>query len=287
MVTGIPRSCTTLVQNILNQNSAFYCSSTSHLAREAAENVTRWITTPDFQAALGRDRRGETEKLRARAKEMFDDRHRADAEAAGKTGATIFDKGRGWTFSLDLLWDVYPNARVIVCVRDLRDVFASCVRNKRGLLNSSPNLISRTISAQKDALFSLGPDGHLGGPLAGVMDMVNRGLLKDGRPMDDRIILVKAEDLAHSPKANMAAVYKRLGVDYYEKHQYLDVENTATDPDHMSLYHFPHEGSGKVEPRQHKWSDCMSVHVANELVQQFAGYFIQFGYLTKSDLRQG
>jgi len=288
VVTGVPRSCTTLMQNLLNQNPDFYCSSTSHLARESTEDVTRWISTPDFQAALGRDRQGETSKLYERAKKLFDDRHQADAEAAGKPDAVVFDKGRGWTFALDLLWSVYPNARVIVCVRDLRDVFASMERQfrKNGLLNNSPNLISRTITARMASLFSLDGNGHLGGPIAGVSDMINRGLFRDGRPTDDRIILVRAEDLARAPRANMKAIYKRLNVPYYKPHQFDDVENTATDPDHTSLYHFPHEGCGKVEASPHKWSASFAQHIGDEIIQRYPRYFMQFGYWTPTPVQE-
>ena len=144
---------------------------------------------------------------------------------------------------------------------------------ERGLFSESPIIKGKLLRPKIDQLMH--PDtGIVGSALAGILDMIHRK-----RFDDDRVIKLKAEELAKTPELVMRDLYKQLGYgdDYFEGHQFIDVKNTANNPDHLQLHNYPHEGCGKVEPRKRTWRDCFAPEIGNYIVQQCPLYFLLFG----------
>lgn len=266
VITGLPRSGSTLLCNILNQNPRFKASSTSIVPQLAASAIQIWSTSPEVKGFIRDDREGYERKLRNIVKGI------ADAWHEPEDGQIVFDKSRGWSFHLLDLWSVWPEAKVLVTVRDLRGVFASVEKQHRktAIFNEAPTGAAKTIFTRADALFS--PEALVGGPLVGVKDIFQRGL-------QDRVHFVRLEDLAAKPKNTMSKVYEYLDEPFYAGHDFKAVENTATDPDWMLLWKFPHEGSGEVRAIKDRcWEDYMSDEIAAMIAEKFKWYQDQFDY---------
>lgn len=264
-IGGLPRSGSTLLCNILCQNPRFHASSTSNLAQLLSAARTSVSVQPETKSDLAADR-AQTE---ARIERVF--RAIVDAWYAhvDLPAVAVFDKGRLWGHMHRLFHAVEPEGKLICCVRDPRAVFASLERQERRfpyLVNETAPA-AHTLAARATAVF--GPDGMVGGPLAGLED-----LLMD-KP--DYVLLFQYEYLAEQPEEALRKLYAALEEDWFE-HDFESVQNMATDLDPLYLNKFPHDGSGKVAPPAYDWSEYVPDEVAQMIMQQAPRLTRRFRY---------
>lgn len=265
VVTGLPRSGTTLLCNILNQNPRFYASSTSPLPHFLCGLVHSWSTSTEVKGLL-QSRKNETEqRIQDTASGLINDWYKC------KNREVIFDKSRLWTTSTLMLHNIHPEAKIIVCVRNLIDVFASVEKQhrKNPLLDDTEVPGDRAIFKRADTMFS--PDGLIGGPIVGIEDLMRRN--------PDNVVYVMYESLVRQP----AMIFERLYSEIKEEafiHDFDNVENTAEDPDGFYLYKYPHQGCGKVEPSDpDEWKQYVSQDLAATIGSRFPDYCKYFNYV--------
>jgi sulfotransferase len=262
-IGGTPRSGSTLLCNILNQNPRFHASSTSCIAASYRALSRLWSTSP----ALKSDRIHDKEAADARM--LRSSRAMIESWYEDKEDAIIFDKGRLWNNQPLPLKHIFPESHLFVCVRDLRDVLASVEKRhtENPILDLAQTPEQLTLLSRATRMFS--PDGDIGAPLLGVEDLYRRQL--------GFVHFIQFETLVRNPKLIMDGIYTALGEDGFE-HDFKNVECTATDVD--GLYHdkFPHDGSGEVKPPEGKWSDYISPDIAAKIMQEFPTYNRAFNY---------
>ncbi len=125
VITGTPRSGSTLLCNVLNQNPRFHASSTSIMSRvlDAIQRV--FSTAEEIKGDLARDRlmtEMRSLKVLVSAAMAFYDHINEPI---------IFDKSRGWSSNLLLLRTIAPNSKVIVTVRHPLNIWASVEKQHR------------------------------------------------------------------------------------------------------------------------------------------------------------
>jgi sulfotransferase len=264
VVTGLPRSGSTLLCNILNQNPRCYASSTSPLPGFLSGLIHAWSSSIEVKSLL-HEHKDETEnRIRACAEGLVNNWY------SHKDEELIFDKSRLWTTSSLMLKSLYPNAKLIVCVRSLIDVFASIEKQytKNPLLDDATNPTDKTIYTRADTMFS--SDGLIGGPIIGIEDLIRRD--------PDGVIFIMYESLVRQPDMIMEKLYAQLNEPLYD-HDFDNVENTAEDPDGFYLHKFPHEGSGKVQPPAgDEWKRFISRDLASTITGRFPDYCKYFNY---------
>jgi hypothetical protein len=108
--------------------------------------------------------------------------------------------------------------------------------------------------------------GMVGSPLAQIRDLLQRGV-------DCHFFIY--EEFCRQPEIEMERLYCYLGEEPFE-HDFENVENTATDPDHLYLLKYPHVGDGKVEVRPPRWHEFMSLEVAQRIVNEFGWFYSKF-----------
>ena len=258
VICGLPRSGSTLLCNILAQNPAFHVLHTSPLPsiiNYFAQGVT---DTPEIKGMLQRDEAGTDEKTCEMARGMVRALH---------TGKEVcFDKNRLWNEHQFTLAQLFPDAKIICCVRDLRAVFGSFEKRwRRNPLMQMPP--GRTVRARMQNQFSA--EGMIGGALGGVEDLKIVG--------NRAVLFVWYEQLAQDPRMQVRRIYDHINEEPYE-HDFDNVENTAADPDWLYLNKFPHNGSGKVEYRE-DWQQFVPPQIAGEIMQTHAAYNQIFGYV--------
>jgi len=175
-IGGVPRSGSTLLCNILNQNPRFHASSTSSVAAAYRALSQLWSLSP----ALKSDRMAEV----------------------------VFDKGRLWNNQPLPLKHIFPEAHLFVCVRDLRDVLASVEKQhtKNPILDLAVTPGELTALSRATRKFS--PEGDIGAPLLGVEDLFRRQL--------GFVHFIQFETLVQNPKLIMDGIYAALGEDIFE-----------------------------------------------------------------------
>ncbi|MGC1885182.1 MAG: tetratricopeptide repeat protein [Stellaceae bacterium] len=113
-IVGMPRSGTSLVEQIAASHSRVFGAGELHASGEI------WDT-------LSRHNRGRpVEKWDAAFARRLADRHVAALQALGNGAVRIIDKMPDNIFFLWLIAALFPSARIILCRRDLRDVCLSC-----------------------------------------------------------------------------------------------------------------------------------------------------------------
>lgn len=264
VITGLPRSGSTLLTNILNQNPKFFASSTSCVPQFVNGLSFNWSNSIEIKSMLDKDPDATNKRMR--------DTARATVEAwyAVENKEIIFDKSRAWASSSLLLQDIFPEAKIIVTVRDLRNVFASVEKQhrKNPILDESTNLIEKTIYNRADKMFSA--EGLIGAPILGIEDLARR------KP--NGVIYVMYESFVQNPQVVMDRIYQEIGESPFD-HDFDNVVNTSTDPDGFYLNKYPHKGEGKVEPGDpDEWKKYLSPDLGNTIMTRFADFNKFFGY---------
>jgi sulfotransferase len=256
-VCGLPRSGSTLLCNILNQNPKFQASSTSCIAQSVLALSKVWSSAPEVKSDLIHDKDATDARMLRASKSMVEAWYQ-DSEAD-----VIFDKGRLWNSQPLVLRHLFPEAHMFVCVRDLRDVFASLEKQhaKNPLLDDAQNPLEKTVFNRADRMFS--PQGIIGTNIIGVEDL--------GRRQLPYVHIIQFEALVNNPKMVLEGIYSDLGEEYFA-HDFENVENSATDADAIYNNKFPHEGSGKVQPPEGSWRDYISPDIAGLIMERFPDY---------------
>jgi sulfotransferase len=165
---------------------------------------------------------------------------------------------------------MFPNAKMLICVRDLRAIFASIEKQhaRNPMLDDAGNPLELTAYSRADRLFS--PNGMLGQQLVGIEDMLRRQL--------PYILIIQYETFVSNPQLLIDRIYSAIDEKPFE-HDFENVENVSgTDVDGLYNCKFPHEGEGKVEAREEDWRKHVPQDIAGLVMQRFAGYNRAFGY---------
>lgn len=262
-IGGLPRSGSTLLCSVLAQNPRFYASSTSPVAALISQTSNFISNAPEVKSELANDRKNTERRIRKTLRGIIEGWY------AGNAADVIFDKGRGWGHIGSLLFDLYPDARLVICVRDLREIFASIEKqhHKFPAFDDAANPNERTTYSRADRYFS--PEGMIGFPIVGVEDLLRR------RPKG--LIVFQYETFVASPEDTLRKLYAELGEPWFD-HDLESVESTATDLDALYLHKFPHEGSGAVADPGEQWQQYVSPDIATEIMNRYPGYNRAFGY---------
>ncbi len=204
-ISGLPRSGTTLLSTVLNQNPRFSASISGPAAR-----MVRAIVT-EAQAQGGYRIQCPEEKRRRLVKNLLHTYYE-------DSNPVVFDTNRGWPLMTALIRDVFPESKMICCVRNIPWILDSFEQ----LLRKNPYSVSSLFSTEESAdVYSrsaalLRPDRTIGFALNGLKQGVYGG-------EHDMILLVNYDDLCLKPKEVMQDIYKFIGEPYYE-HDFNNVE---------------------------------------------------------------
>jgi sulfotransferase len=264
VIAGMPRSGSTLLCNVLNQNPRFYASSTSCMAQTMRQISGLWSRSPEIKSELIRDKEETTARMARAARALV------EAWYDGK-GEVVFDKGRFWNLNAAILHQLFPDAQLFVCVRDLRSVFASIEKQhaKNPILDDAGNPVEITAYNRADRMF--GPQGMLGQQIMGIEDLLRRRF--------GFVQIVQYETFVSNPQLVLDRIYTATKEESFE-HDFENVKPSAGSTDVDGLYNdkFPHEGVGKIEAREEDWREHVPQDIAGLIMQRFAGYNRAFGY---------
>jgi sulfotransferase len=118
-ITGLPRSGSTLLSGILLQNPRFHAGMTSPVGSLCSAVLGQVSAGSEFAPVVGRDKR------RALLRGLF------DAYYADVDKDVIFDTNRAWSARLPLVRDLFPQAKLIACVRNVAWIMDSFERMYR------------------------------------------------------------------------------------------------------------------------------------------------------------
>jgi sulfotransferase len=240
-VSGLPRSGSTLLCNLLAQNPRFHATSTSGILDVMLLVRNQWDKLVEFQAT--RNEPGKLRVLQGILMSYHDD------PAINKP--VVFDKSRGWLGHLEMAEAALGRkAKMLVCVRDVRDVLASFERLWR------KNAGTRQFAQEAENYFKwqtlegrcevwMGPNQPVGIAYNRVKDALARGYR-------DRLHFVEFQKLTTDPRETMRQVYEFLDEPEYE-HDFDHVEQVTWEDDEMHGIPELHNIRPKIEPVEPQW----------------------------------
>jgi sulfotransferase len=213
-ISGLPRSGSTLLSGILLQNPRFHAGISSPVAGLCTSIIGQFSAGSEFGPVVGRDKR------KALLRGIFDSYY-ADVERD-----IVFDTNRAWCAKLPLLLDLFPDAKVIACVRNVAWVMDSIERMVRANPYENTRLFGPgngrgTVYSRLDSLAQ--PDNMVGYPWAALREAFygdHAGSL----------LLVDYDLLAKAPAKVLPLIYDFLGEPQFE-HDFDNVEYDAEDFD--------------------------------------------------------
>lgn len=256
-ITGMPRSGSTLMCNLMNSRLDVYASSTSTLCKAVHDVATIFTNAPEETARL-QNIPGTLEGHKATLRGMMLGWHNTPANV-------IFDKGRGWTHNAVLFQSLFPEGKMLVTVRDPRMVLASIEKKHR-----ATGVYDGGSSLQAKFEEYMAPNGMVGTSLAGITDLLNRRL--------PGVYYIQFERLVVDPVGALADIDNFLGMPKGHSYPIDNVENTADDLDILWRNKFPHQGSGPIREPGYHWSEFFTEEIGAWALQQFPKVSQLFGY---------
>jgi sulfotransferase len=206
-ISGLPRSGSTLLAALLRQNPALHASISSGVGGLVA-NMLRGVSQGNETAVLIDNAQRE-----ALLRGVFDAYYHAIHPAR-----TVFDTNRGWTTRLNLLTGLFPEAKVICCVRHIPWIIDSVER----LLQQNRWELSKifdfepfdTVYQRAEGLMSgRGMIGHALGALKQAMHSTE----------SDRLLLLPYDVLSKEPAYALRSIYEFTGLPPYA-HDFDNIE---------------------------------------------------------------
>ena len=205
-ISGLPRSGTTLLSTILNQNPRFQASISGPLAR-----FTRAIIT-ESSSQGGYKYQCPTDKRKKIINGIFDNYYDDSKKEV------IFDTNRGWPLLHSLINNLYPQSKMLMCVRDISKVLNSFETLQRKNPFTFTNIFTpeENINVYTRCEALLNPNKTLGF----AYNCVKQGITGEHR---SSIMIIEYENLAKHPTEIMSAIYNFINEPVFQ-HNFNDVE---------------------------------------------------------------
>ena len=213
-ISGLPRSGSTLLTSILNQNPIFYSNISNPLARFVRSIVTESHAGPGYHLQCPENKRLEL------IQNLVSTYH------SDITQEVCFNTNRGWTSLLPILEKTHAESKVICCVRDINWILDSF----ETLFKKNPFTLSKMYSEEEAATvytraYSLMSPGHT---IRFAYDSLKEAITG---PNKSRVMLLEYEQLARNPEQSMRAVYNFIREPYYDH----DFTNVAASYDEYDI----------------------------------------------------
>lgn len=237
-ISGLPRSGSTLLCNIIAQNPRFHCNGMTsgivdllNSTRESWERIGRAQEWEDHDDARKRI-------LRAMFYAYFEDSNEP----------VVFDKSRRWPSQIEMLEMILgTKAKIIVTVRDMRAIMSSWEKLWRKNKDSAPsNIPIEFVHSVEGRVKHWGsPKETTGWSYLGIQDAIQRGF-------EDRMLFVDFDRLTRSPEEQMKRIYSFIEEDHY-KHNFNDIKQENIEKDPLAWMKDLHVIRQKLEPVEPDW----------------------------------
>lgn len=216
--SSLPRSGSTLFQNIVAQRPDFHATPTDgtlELLYAARQNFTE---SPEFKAQ-------DPDKMERGFIRFCHD---------GLTGfykaitdkPYVMCKSRGWGIHRSFLDSFYPDPKIVILVRDMRDILASMEKKFRNNPLKADSVLDW--SRMQGTTTPKRVDQWLATPPVGLAFERLSEIFRQG--IDKHCHFVRYEDLVQQPQQTMTLVYAYLGITDY-RHDFDNIEQVTKEDD--------------------------------------------------------
>lgn len=247
-ISGLPRSGSTLLSSILKQNPRFTSGISDPLQMYVHSIIKDTSTAVGMEAAVSIDKRRDI------IKGIFDSFYNNSSEVC-------FNTNRGWAADTALLKDLFPDFKMIICLRDVPWILDSFeLLNEKNPYTIKPLYHHQELSTVHERCHMLmGNVQNFAGYVAGPLASVQQSMFCNQR---NQILYLEYDVLVKNPLNALKQVYQFLDEPWFE-HDFDNVEDSYDEFDEQAKIEGLHTIRKKVD-----FKDRRSV-LPNELWNQY------------------
>jgi hypothetical protein len=263
---GLPRSGSTLLVSILNENPNIYGTGTCPVPYLFASTRQQCVGVSEF-ISMDMDvlNKSVMSFLRSGTKAWYESQ---------TSKPVVFSKSRVWDNHLDLIFALFENPKIIVTIRDLRGIVCSFEKlyNKYNYLQpladqNGPMCLDQRI----DSYISLENPSNLGRPLSmlpNIMDYANK--------YPKNFFILRNEDFLEKPVESLGQIYQWLEMPVYN-HDLNNIPNLEY-VEHDTVYRsaVSHKIKNKFDPKSYHWSEVLSDAQSKRIINSNKWYYDYF-----------
>jgi sulfotransferase len=262
-VTGLPRAGSTLLCQLLGLHPDIYSPGHSSPLNEAIRKLRHSISDSTFLAAQLDVNEQLVHQRLLNAFRGFVNGWFAEAEEPW-----VVDKNRGWLRTIELARLLDPDVRMIVCIRDLGQIFGSveAAHRKTMLFEFPDHLDPDSPMVRANRLF--GDGGIVGWPLRSMESLQDI----QGQDLRQNLYYIAFEKLMEDPVDAMNKIYDWLGLGHLD----WDPDDIPVQPGESDSHYrmkYRHRTYPSIRaPERHR----ISPRIENSFKQKFRWYYQQF-----------
>lgn len=267
--SSLPRSGSTLLQNIIGQNPDFYVTPTSGVLELLYASRLNFTNSSEFKA---QDQETMKSAFASYCKAGLEGFYNGIPEAKDKK--YIMDKSRGWGIHQGFLNTFYPGSKIICMVRDIRAIFASMEKNFQknqhidsGIVNHAE--MSGTTTEKRVNIWANSQ------PVGLAIERLYQ-IIREGKNYN--ILFVKFEQLTRNPQDTLNQIYDYLEVPKYT-HDFNNVQQITQEDDAVYGIYGDHKIKKEVKPLIDNYNDVLGVDISNSIKHSFKWFFDYFNYV--------
>lgn len=212
-ISGLPRSGSTVLSAILNQNPAVYVTPTSPLLDQLIENQNIWHNLQTVKA------NPYPEQLTNITRLMI------DAMWQHRPESIIIDKNRGWGKNMPASTILFEkDIKMVATTRDLPSIMASWLT----LLKNNPHSYMTEVLYKKG--FEATDDNMMAEMWFNMVKDCMEALQQAKKDAPNRLLLIDYDDLVNSPKKCILQIERFLGLPKFE-YDFKNIKSDSNDDD--------------------------------------------------------
>jgi len=264
--SSLPRSGSTLLQNILAQNPDFYCSPTSGVSELMLACIQQFNNSQTFKA---QDHNKMSPHLLS-----FVNGGLWTYYSSLTDKKYIVDKSRAWVGKMRLLKKLDPDAKVVSMIRDPRAIFASLEKKQRqnpereNYVTNHAQLKGTTMSKRINEWAVTAP---IGPALESLKNLIQTNYISN-------ILFIKYEDLVLNPEVEIKKIYDYFEIPFYENHDFVNITQHTHEFDSIHGIYGDHALRSELKALPDDYLEVLGEHICNELVSSFKWFYEHFNY---------
>jgi sulfotransferase len=264
--SSLPRSGSTILQNLLAQNPDIYATPTSGVLELIFAARENYSNSPEF---IAQDKDLMKTAFLAFCKSGMNAYYNSITDKK-----YVVDKSRGWGIHYDFLQTVIDEEPKVICmVRDLRDIFASMEKNFRKNPEKSSGIVNwaqmsgTTVPKRVDTWAQSQPVGLAIERLQEIIRFGN----------NTKMLFVKYEDLCLRPETEMIRIYQYLEIPYY-KHNFDYIEQVTKEDDEVYGAFGDHTIRNELKLTPSKAKSLLGADVCDWVFNNYKWFYETFKY---------
>ncbi len=241
-VTGLPRAGSTLLCQLLAQHPDIHCEGHSSPLCNVLLGVRRMISDDTF--------------FLSQLDQAFDTSyaHLASAMKGFLRGwnhdcakQIVVDKNRAWLHAIEMLLHIEPDARLIVCLRDLGQIYGSIeAQHQRTILvDFIDHLADYDRFGRADVLFA--KDKAIGAPLISLHAVPDLP-----KSVQERLYFLRFEDFMDHPAECMSHIYAWIGLAPFKIDPSRLKVGTRESDSHYHMKYTHDQATSVRKPKRHE-----------------------------------